>query len=208
MSTIATPASPTRPPVRQVEDDEVLLRLSVEQYHVMIQSGVFSDDERVELLEGLLVTKMPKNPAHVTAKRLLLRALEAVLPVGWFVDSQEPLTTSDSEPEPDLGVIQGDFNNYTDHHPGPSDSALIVEIADSSLRRDRGRKKRIYSRASVPVYWIVNLVDRQIEVYTDPTGPGETPDYRHHDDFRPGTSVPVVIDGKEVGRLDVAKLLP
>jgi len=208
MSTIATPASPTRPPVRQVEDDEVLLRLSVEQYHVMIQSGVFSDDERVELLEGLLVTKMPKNPAHVTAKRLLLRALEAVLPVGWFVDSQEPLTTSDSEPEPDLGVIQGDFNNYTDHHPGPSDSALIVEIADSSLRRDRGRKKRVYSRASVPVYWIVNLVDRQIEVYTLPSGATVASAFAQRQDYRMGDDVPLLLDGTAVANIPVRDLLP
>ena len=108
----------------------------------------------------------------------------------------------------DLGVIRGDFNNYTDRHPGPADSAMMVEIADSSLRRDRGRKKRIYARAAVPVYWIVNLIDRQIEVYTDPTGPGDKPDYRHHEDFGPGTSLPVTLDGKEVGRLDVTKLLP
>lgn len=118
------------------------------------------------------------------------------------------MTTSDSEPEPDLGIIRGDIRNCVDHHPGPADSALIVEIADSSLRRDRGRKKRIYAGAAVRVYWIVNLVDRQIEVYTDPTGPGDKPDYRQHDDFGPGSAVPVVIDGKEIGRLNVADLLP
>lgn len=84
MSTIAAPLSPSRPPARQVEDDEVLFRLSVEQYHAMIQAGVLTDDDPVELLEGLLVTKMPKNPAHATAKRLLRRALEGIVS-SWLV---------------------------------------------------------------------------------------------------------------------------
>jgi putative restriction endonuclease len=85
---------------------------------------------------------------------------------------------------------------------------LIAEVADSSLRRDRGWKKRLYARARVAVYWIVNLVDRQIEVYTEPTGPVKRPDYRQRADYKPGDKVPVVLDGREVARLAVNDILP
>ncbi len=86
--------------------------------------------------------------------------------------------------------------------------ALAVEVADETLRRDRTTKKRIYARAGIPVYWIVNLPERRIEVYTDPTGPGEHPDYRRHEDYAAPAEVPVLIDGRQVGRVPVAALLP
>jgi Uma2 family endonuclease len=184
-----------------------LFRLSVEQYHAMIQAGILTPDDSVELLEGLLVTKMPKNPPHVLVKRLLRRALESVVGKGFFVDQEDPVTIKDSEPEPDVTVFRGDPRTYRDRHAGPGDTVLVAEVADTSLRRDRGRKKRIYAKASVPVYWIVNLVDQQIEVYTEPTGPTKTPDYRLRHEYHAKDAVPVVIDGKEVGRLNVSDLL-
>jgi len=84
----------------------------------------------------------------------------------------------------------------------------VVEVADASLNRDRTIKKRLYAAAGIAVYWIVNLVDSQVEVYTDPTGPGQQPDYRQRRDFDRAATVPVVIEGKEVGRLAVRDLLP
>ena len=75
-----------------------------------------------------------------------------------------------NEPEPDLCVVRGESDDYTDRHPGPGDIALIVEVAESSLSRDRGEKGENYGRAGIPVYWIVNLVDRRLEVYSNPTG--------------------------------------
>jgi Uma2 family endonuclease len=186
---------------------EDLFRFSVEQYHAMIRAGILTPDDSVELLEGLLVVKMPKNPAHVLVKRLLRRALEAVVGRNFFVDQEDPVTVKDSEPEPDVCVFRGEPRDYQDRHPGPGDTVLVAEVADTSLRRDRGRKKRIYAKASMPVYWIVNLVDQRIEVYTDPTGPAKEPDYRKHHDYGPNDAVPVVIDGKEVVRLKVSDLL-
>jgi Uma2 family endonuclease len=188
--------------------DEPVWRLSVDQYHAMIRAGILTDDDPVELLEGFLVAKMAKNPPHILAKRLFRRALEQVIPASFFVDEEDPVTTDDSEPEPDVAVFRGTPRDYPDRHPGPQDTALVVEISDSSLGRDRNRKKRIYARASVPVYWIVNLVDRQVEVYTDPTGPADKPDYRQRKDHGPAETVPVVVDGREVGRLTVGDLLP
>jgi Uma2 family endonuclease len=84
----------------------------------------------------------------------------------------------------------------------------VVEVADVTLRRDRSTKKRIYARAGIPVYWIVNLPERRIEVYSDPTGPGEQPDYRQHEDYAAPAEVPVLIEGCQAGRVPVAALLP
>jgi hypothetical protein len=96
---------------------EGLFRISVPMYHRMIEAGILGPDDRVELLEGLLVKKLSKNPPHRVAKRLLQRALSAVLPAGWFDDEQEPVTTDDSEPEPDLSILRGDPRDYLRGHP-------------------------------------------------------------------------------------------
>jgi Uma2 family endonuclease len=197
----AAPFSPTIP-------TDMLMRLSVDQYHKMIAAGVLTEDDPVELLDGWLVRKMPKNPPHRIAVRRMRKALERVVPAGWYVDAQEPITLDTSEPEPDGTVARGQTEQYPDRHPGPNDLALVVEVADSSLEHDRGTKKRLYARAAIPVYWIVNLVDRQVEVYTHPSGPADQPDYRSRQDYGPTDTVPVILDGKEVVRIAVADLLP
>ena len=105
--------------------------------------------------------------------------------------SPSSVTLLTSEPEPDVIVVRGSNDDYVDRHPGPGDVVLVVEVSDTSLRSDQGFKKMIYAKSSLPVYWIVNLIDRRVEVYTDPTGPAEQPDYRHHDDFSGAESVPL-----------------
>ena len=152
-----------------------LLRLSVQQYHAMRRAGILTEDDRVELIDGLLVSKMTKNPPHSLATELTRRALDdalrsAGLAGAWHVRSQEPITTSDSEPEPDVSVVAGSVRDYHQAHPGPGDVALVVEIADESLRRDRGDKLAIYARAGVAAYGIVNLADRVVELYREPEG--------------------------------------
>ncbi|HBI44630.1 MAG TPA: Uma2 family endonuclease [Planctomycetales bacterium] len=186
---------------------EPIWRMSVERYHEMIEAGILTEDDPVELLEGWLVEKMPKNMPHRKAIRRLRLILERLAPVGWFVDAQEPITTTDSEPEPDLAVIRGDSEDYS-NHPGPQDLALVVEVSDSTLQRDRITKQRIYARAGVSVYWIVNLIDGQVEVYTDPSGPDEKPSYRQRQDYGPADQVPFLIDGREIGRIAVREVLP
>jgi hypothetical protein len=187
---------------------EPIWRLTVEQYHEMIRAGILTDDDPVELLEGWLVPKMPKNPPHRVVTRLTQKALDRIPPPGWDVRVQDPITTDTSEPEPDLAVARGDTRQYVDRHPGPKDLALAIEVAETTLTRDRGLKKRIYARARIPAFWIINLVDRQVELYTDPSGPSKKPDYRRQQVYGPGQDVPVVIDGREVGRLKVRELLP
>jgi Uma2 family endonuclease len=180
--------------------------ISVKQYHELIDAGILTEDDPVELLEGYLVTKMPKKPSHSTTTKKTFRALDRMVPPGWHVAGQEPITTDTSEPEPDITVLRGDEDQFQDHHPGPQDVALLVEVADSTLRRDRGPKKRLYARVRIPVYWLINLVDHRIEVYTEPSGPAKAPDYHHREDFGPADMIPVVIEGREVGRIAVRDL--
>jgi Uma2 family endonuclease len=188
--------------------DTPIYRLSVAQYHAMAAAGILTENDPVELLEGWLVRKMTKHRPHSRATLRTRRALEGALPAGWYVDTQEPITTLDSEPEPDVLVLRGEEADYPDRHPGPADVALVVEVADSSLAYDRGTKKRIYARAGITVYWIVNLIERQVEVYSDPTGPAEAPDYREQHTHGLSDTVPVMLDGLEAARLPVTDLLP
>jgi len=174
----------------------------------MIRTGILTEDDPVELLDGWLVEKMIKSRAHTLGTRLVRAAIEATISPGRYVGSQEPVTLAASEPEPDALVVHGQPADHPDSQPGARDVALVVEIADATLRRDRGLKKAIYAEAEIPAYWVVNLAENQIEVYTDPSGPAEKPDYRQRRDFRPGEDVPVLLEGHEVGVVRVADVLP
>jgi Uma2 family endonuclease len=200
--------TPQIAPLEPAVPDVPIYRLTVEQYHQMAQAGILTEDDPVELLEGWLVRKLTKYRPHVIGTGSVRRALERLLPMGWHVASQDPITTSDSEPEPDAAVVRGEERDYPDRHPGPADVVLVVEVADSSLPIDRGAKKRSYARASIRVYWIVNLIERQIEVYTDPTGPAAEPTYGQRRDYGAADTIPVVLAGSEVGVLEVRELLP
>jgi Uma2 family endonuclease len=173
----------------------------------MIRLGILSDDDPVELLEGWLVYKMPKNPPHRATTKLTRNALEAIIPEDWYVDTQEPITLIDSEPEPDVVIVRGNTRDYLDRHPGAQDIALIVEVSDTTLERDRTSKKRLYARAGIPVYWIINLPEQQIEVYTGPVTLGEDT-YQRRQDYQLSDKVPVSIAGQTITLLSVRDLLP
>lgn len=187
---------------------DAVYRLDVEQYHVMVRAGVLTADDQVELLEGWLFPKMAKNPPHRIATRRTQRALEAIVPVGWYVDAQEPITLADSEPEPDVCIVRGATEKYSTHHPAPPNIALVVEIADSTLERDRGLKRRMYARAEIPVYWIINLVEQQLEEYTVPVPSETAPDYEHRHDYSLTESISVRIEDQDLGALAVRELFP
>ncbi len=182
--------------------------LSLEQFHEMVQDGIITEDDAVEFLEGQLVAKMTISPAHRRATHRVQTALRATLPQGYYVGSPSPVTLSTSEPEPDAVVVRGTDDDYRDRHPGPTNVALVVEVSDSTLRRDQGSKKVVYAKASIAVYWIVNLIDRRIEVYSEPFGKGDAASYRIHDDFAETDQVPLVIDGREVATIAARDLLP
>jgi Uma2 family endonuclease len=187
--------------------ERMLYRLSVEQYHAMITAGVLREGEKVELLEGLLVEQMTRNPPHDVVLGLVDDELRTRVPAGWALRIQAAITTTDSEPEPDVVVVPGPRRRYLRAHPGPSEIAIIIEVADTSLDEDRTLSQRIYARARLPIYWIVNIPERQIEVYTQPRA-GRNPTYRQRRDYLPGESVPVIIAGKEVGSIPVEDILP
>ncbi len=167
------------------------------------------DGDPVELLEGWLVVKMTKKPPHCLSTSLSRENLEKLVRsiLDWFVNAQDPITLEDSETEPDISVIRGQRRDYANRHPRPADVGMVVEVSEGNLPRDKVWKKGIYAKARMPIYWIVNLVDRMVEVYSDPSGPTELPDYAKRKDFGPGESVPVVLDGSEIGRIPVNDLL-
>jgi Uma2 family endonuclease len=206
--TVATEPAVTATDPQPDIPDVPIYRLTVEQYHAMARAGILDEDAPVELLEGWLVQKMTKRPLHRLVTGLVREALERTVPDGYFVDAQEPITIAPSEPEPDAAVIRGTRLDYRDRHPDARDAPLVVEVADTSLRTDQGAKKRIYARAGIPVYWIVNLKARQIEVYTEPHTTPKTSAYRQRRDYKASDTVPVVLDGAEVGSLAVHELLP
>ncbi len=183
-------------------------KFSVAEYQKLIDMGVLTDEDRVELLENYMVLKMPINPPHDSTVVALNYLIPLFLPPGYILRCQNTSDLPDSRPEPDLAVVHGDIRSHRTRHPRPDEIALVVEVSDSSLTRDRIDKGRIYARVSIPQYWVVNLVDRQIEVYTDPTGPVSVPVYRRRQDFPAGTTVPVELDGTAVGSVSVDEVLP
>lgn len=185
-----------------------LWQISVERYHEMIAAGLLTEDDRLELLEGYLVEKMTVNPPHAFVTETIREAITAILPDLFFVSSQQPVTMPDSEPEPDVLVVKGKRRDFIQRHPMPAEVALLVEVADSTINQDQNWKKRIYGRAGIVTYWIVNLPERQIEVYTQPSGPTAQPTYHHMVTYRETDNVPVFLGGEQIGVLSVRNLLP
>lgn len=183
-------------------------KMSVDEFEQLIEAGKLTDEDRVELLEGYMVYKMPRNPPHDGALNILTPRLIRVLPPGWVLRNQSAARLADSRPEPDFAIARGNERDYFHKHPTPADLGLVVEVADSSLDRDQLDKTRIYARDRIPVYWVVNLIDRRVEVYTDPTGPGDDPRYHTLRVFGPGSAVPVELDGATVGTIPVDELMP
>jgi Uma2 family endonuclease len=137
------------------------------EYEQLVEQGFLGTGDRLELLEGLLVVREPQASPHATATRLAQEALRIAFGPGWDVRAGLPLALGRlSEPEPDVSVVRGSPRDYRDAHP--TQAVVVVEVADTSLRLDRTRKARIYARAGIPDYWIVNLMSRVLEMYRDP----------------------------------------
>ena len=183
-------------------------RYTVAEYHNLIELGAFATDERFELIEGWIIPKMPRNPPHDVAVDKSQDAIRPLLPPGWRIRIQSAITTDDSEPEPDIAIVKGPPDRYGSAHPTSAEIGTLIEIADSTLKFDRGTKGRMYAAANIAVYWIVNLVDRQVEVYTNPDRAAVEPSYRSRQDYPETDSVPLVIAGQQAGLVPVRDLLP
>jgi Uma2 family endonuclease len=183
-------------------------RFTVDEYHRLIELGILTEDDNLELIDGYLVQKMSRNPPHDGTLHDLFKRLLAVLPPGWDIRGQSAVTLTRSEPEPDLAVVRAEATGYRTRHPTAADVGLVIEVADSTLPGDRADKGRIYAEAGIGCYWIVNIPDRQVEVYTSPSGPTASPAYGQRQDYRAADLVPVVLDGNTVAGFPVQDLLP
>jgi Uma2 family endonuclease len=178
-------------------------RFTIKEYHNLIRLGILTEDDNLELLRGYLVHKMSRNPPHDSTLQRLTWLLPRHVPADWSVRIQSAVTLADSEPEPDGAIVRGDIRAFDTRHPGPADFGIVIEVSDSTLDGDREDKGSIYAEAGIPEYWIVNLVDRQIEVHT---APGPSPDghrYTARQDYPPGTRVPLRLDGTLVCEIEV-----
>lgn len=183
-------------------------RFTVAQYHRLTESGILTPDDRIELLEGYLVLKRRIGPREGVSITKCNVAIAQTLSTDWHVRVQMAVTTADSEPEPDLAVVAGQPDDYGSAHPTPAHLALAAEVSESTLADDRSIKLRIYAAALITQYWIINLVDRQVEVYTDPSGPQPRPEYRDRTNYAVGSEVPLVIAGQVIARIPVTAMLP
>jgi Uma2 family endonuclease len=199
--------TPTATPVTYGLDASIA-RFSVARYQRMIEAGILTSEDKVELLENYVVLKMPRNPPHDGTIQLIDEALAPKIPAGWRMRVQLTVVLSDSQPEPDFAIVRGNARTYLTRHPTPADVGIIIEVADSSLLRDQRDKTRIYARGGIPCYWIANLVDRRIEVYTQPSGPIAVPAYSSFQVYQPGDAVPLVLDGGTIGTVPADELLP
>jgi Uma2 family endonuclease len=178
------------------------------QYDRLIAVGFFQPRDPIELIGGQLVVAEPQGTYHFTAIQAVEEVLRATFGPGWQVRGQGPVALDyESEPEPDVAVVPGSFRDYTAEHP--SRPVLVVEVSESSLRFDRHHKGSVYARAGLADYWILNLVDRVLEVYRDPV---QDPDaafgwrYRSVETLGPeGFISPLALSG---ARISVGDLFP
>jgi Uma2 family endonuclease len=184
-----------------------VIRFSVDDYELMIREGILAEPERLELLDGWIVPKVTHNPRHDSAVFRLHRRLLRLLSDDWIVRVQSSISITLSLPEPDLVVARGPEDLYDLARPSPNDIALLVEVADSTLRQDQTVKLELYARDRIPLYWIVNLVGNRIEVYSQPRG-GKHPGYKKRAVYGLADRVPVVLRGKHVGEIRAREVLP
>lgn len=180
----------------------ILYHWSPEQYHTLIESGFF-DEGRVELLGGLIWDMTGQMTPHATGVRLTTLVLEDIFP-GCEVRPQFPIVLPDgTEPEPDISVAPGTPLDYAKHHPRADELLLAVEVSDSSLVKDRGPKLVSYAQGFIAEYWIVNIVNRQLEVYRQPLPAGIYADFQV---YLPGQAIaPLSVPDKPIA---VSDLLP
>lgn len=153
-------------------------QFSVAEYEQMIDLGILTENDRVELIRGEIIEKMSIGEFHAACVRKLTRLFMSRVGDRVSVSVQNPVVMSDSEPEPDLTLLAPREDEYAGSHPGPSDILLIMEVADSSIEFDRHVKGAIYAENGVVEYWILNLFDKSLEVHRQPQPSGEYADVR------------------------------
>ena len=144
-------------------------RFTRQEYYRLAESRLLTD-ERVELLNGVIITMSPQNSPHAATIHRLLFTLLPVVGDAAYIRVQAPLVLNDwSEPEPDIVICQPDPSDYAQHHPRADQVMVVIEVADSSLTYDQVQKAQAYAASDIPEYWIVNLSDRTVAILTNPS---------------------------------------
>ena len=202
-TTLEAPTTITPGPLAEVAP----YRFSVADFYRMIDLDFFARESRVGLWDGQVYEKMSKNPPHVASSIMMVTALGRVLPPGWSISAENPITIGpDLAPLPEFALLRGRGLDYSRRRPAAEDVGLLVEISESSLKLDTGVKLAAYAKAGISAYWVVNLVAHQVQVYRDPIlAEGR---YATTESFAPGTMIPLVLDGVVIGPIAASDLLP
>lgn len=204
------------PPTISTAPDEgvpfgVPYRMTAEEFFKAVDAGVFPHERRIELWEGRLFEKMARKLPHVGGQSKVIVTLVRALPTGWDLWPEGPILVDDfSAPLPDVSVVRGAVDDYTQRRQCPKvgEIGLVVEVADSSLRKNLTKTMDIYARAGLPTYWVVNLVAKRVEVYSQPKVEDAVGSYETVELFEPGKQVPLRLDDREVALIPVNSLLP
>lgn len=149
--------------------------LTVQDYHRMVESGILAADERIELIEGQLFKMAAKGTAHSAAITRIERILSQRLQGQVLLRLQDPVRLNDlSEPEPDVAIVAPHWLDYEDHHPTPEEIFWLIEVADTTLNRDRELKAPLYGRSHIREYWILDVQERRLFVFRQPDAAGYT----------------------------------
>ena len=194
----------------QSETGLPLYRFSLEEYLSLGAHGILLDD-RTELLDGLILPMTPLGVGHCYCVDGLVILLRAAIGNGnWHVFGERPVVIGTSMPQPDVSVARGTRQDYVAKHPKPSDTSLVIEVSETTLSRDRSTKVFVYAASGISEFWIVNLVDRQIEVFRNPKPASEMEPatYAVHEIISEAGSVAVSLDGMNYGSIPVTEILP
>jgi Uma2 family endonuclease len=205
MST-ATLVAPSQAPTADVPYD-----LTIDVFSRLVESGLIPQDRRVYLFNGRLYEKMAKTKAHGSIGAAVTRAVDRRLPDGWSLWPESTIVLGPTNaPLPDFAVVRsGDLLGRAtpDRYPGPGDVGLLIEVAVTSLHDDLTTALEQYARASIPVYWVIDVLGRRILVHTEARVVDGRGQYAHVETYRPGQSLPLVLDGQEVARIPFDELL-
>jgi Uma2 family endonuclease len=203
---VATAVAPSQAPTADVPYD-----LTIDLFSRMVESGLVPRDRRVFLTNGRLYEKMAKTKAHGSIGAAVTRAVDRRLPPDWSLWPESTIVLDPTNaPLPDFAVVRsGDLLGRAapDRYPGPGDIGLLIEVAVTSLHDDLTTALERYARASIPVYWVVDVLGRRILIHTEPRVVDGRGEYARVETYRPGQSLPLVLDGQEVARIPFDELL-
>ena len=186
-----------------------LRRFSVTDFDRMLAAGMFNDRDCIELLEGMIVQMPTQKPPHSVAIRKASQILPPVIPEGWIVQFQLPIVVGGSERAPDIAVVRGPIGRYLKRHPTRTDIEIVGDVADTTLKKDRQVLAGLFARDRIPVYWVINIPDAQVEVYTQPSiDDSGAAYYKARQDLGRKDVVPMTIKSRVVAKIRVRDLLP